>query len=243
MDWRGGTAGRQETQASACVDLSSSNHSDTESALASELSCVWCPEVACFVLIKLHSPHSLASSPSSCWSYPHPRGSRLSKQHMPGQPIVHWPLHHSRLTPNTCNCSVAFCVSVPDNPPVNVTAVLNGTEVLMTWEEPPGKLNGELQGYMVEYSTPGTQQVSQSNISTHKLVQQGRYVNICPICLTLILRLFLCWQLLVDTGLDTELLINLTVPLSNVSFRVCAYTGAGQGPWTPTQTLTLIAPG
>uniref|UniRef100_A0A7N5ZX85 receptor protein-tyrosine kinase n=1 Tax=Anabas testudineus TaxID=64144 RepID=A0A7N5ZX85_ANATE len=96
---------------------------------------------------------------------------------------------------------------VPDNPPVNVTAVLNGTEVLMTWEEPPGKLNGELQGYMVEYSTPGTQ------------------------------------QLLVDTGLDTELLINLTVPLSNVSFRVCAYTGAGQGPWTPTQTLTLIAPG
>uniref|UniRef100_A0A7N6C3C2 receptor protein-tyrosine kinase n=1 Tax=Anabas testudineus TaxID=64144 RepID=A0A7N6C3C2_ANATE len=97
---------------------------------------------------------------------------------------------------------------VPDNPPVNVTAVLNGTEVLMTWEEPPGKLNGELQGYMVEYSTPGTQQVSQSNISTHKL-----------------------------------LLINLTVPLSNVSFRVCAYTGAGQGPWTPTQTLTLIAPG
>uniref|UniRef100_A0A3B4ANR2 receptor protein-tyrosine kinase n=1 Tax=Periophthalmus magnuspinnatus TaxID=409849 RepID=A0A3B4ANR2_9GOBI len=45
---------------------------------------------------------------------------------------------------------------VPENPPVNVTAVLNGTEVLMTWQEPPGKLNGELQGYMVEYSTPFT---------------------------------------------------------------------------------------
>lgn len=30
----------------------------------------------------------------------------------------------------------------------------------MTWEGPPGKLNGELQGYMVEYSTPATQQVS-----------------------------------------------------------------------------------
>uniref|UniRef100_A0A3P8T8H3 receptor protein-tyrosine kinase n=1 Tax=Amphiprion percula TaxID=161767 RepID=A0A3P8T8H3_AMPPE len=42
---------------------------------------------------------------------------------------------------------------VPENPPVNVTAVLNGTEVLMAWEGPPGKLNGELQGYMVEYST------------------------------------------------------------------------------------------
>uniref|UniRef100_A0A4W6CQX2 receptor protein-tyrosine kinase n=1 Tax=Lates calcarifer TaxID=8187 RepID=A0A4W6CQX2_LATCA len=96
---------------------------------------------------------------------------------------------------------------VPENPPVNVTAVLNGTEVLMTWEGPPGKLNGELQGYMVEYSTPASQ------------------------------------QFVVDTGLDTELSINLSVPLSNVSFRVCAYTGAGQGPWTTTQTLTLITPG
>ncbi|XP_034723000.1 tyrosine-protein kinase receptor UFO isoform X1 [Etheostoma cragini] len=95
---------------------------------------------------------------------------------------------------------------VPENPPVNVSAVLNGTEVLVTWEGPPGKLNGELQGYVVEYSTPAAQQ----------------YV--------------------VDTGLDTELSINLSVPLSNVSFRVCAYTGAGLGPWTPTQTLTLIAP-
>lgn len=28
-----------------------------------------------------------------------------------------------------------------------------------------------------------------------------------------------------------------------MSFRICAYTGAGQGPWTPTQTLTLITPG
>uniref|UniRef100_A0A8D3CZQ4 receptor protein-tyrosine kinase n=1 Tax=Scophthalmus maximus TaxID=52904 RepID=A0A8D3CZQ4_SCOMX len=96
---------------------------------------------------------------------------------------------------------------VPENPPVNVTAALNGTEVLMAWEGPPGKLNGDLQGYRVEYSTPATQQV------------------------------------VVDAGLDTELSINLSVPLSNVSFRVCAYTGAGHGPWTPTQTLTLIAPG
>lgn len=95
---------------------------------------------------------------------------------------------------------------VPENPPANVSAALNGTEVLVAWEGPPGKLNGELQGYMVEYSTPDTQ------------------------------------QFLVDTGLDSELSINLSVPLSNVSFRVCAYTGAGQGPWTPTQTVTLITP-
>ncbi|XP_037320238.2 tyrosine-protein kinase receptor UFO [Pungitius pungitius] len=95
---------------------------------------------------------------------------------------------------------------VPENPPVNVSVALNGTDVLVTWEQPAGKLNGELQGYLVEYSTPVTH------------------------------------QLIADTGLDTELSINLSVPLSNVSFRVCAYTGAGQGPWSPTQTLTLIAP-
>ncbi|TNN01186.1 hypothetical protein fugu_010568 [Takifugu bimaculatus] len=95
---------------------------------------------------------------------------------------------------------------VPENPPVNVTAVLNGTEVLMAWEGPPGRLNGELQGYMVEYSTPAAQ------------------------------------QFYVDTGLDTELSINLSMPLSNVSFRVCAYTGAGRGPWTPSQTLSLVSP-
>uniref|UniRef100_A0A672IW69 receptor protein-tyrosine kinase n=1 Tax=Salarias fasciatus TaxID=181472 RepID=A0A672IW69_SALFA len=49
---------------------------------------------------------------------------------------------------------------VPENPPGNVTAVLNGTEVLMAWEEPLGRLNGELQGYMVEYSTPAARSVS-----------------------------------------------------------------------------------
>ncbi|KAF3693286.1 Tyrosine-protein kinase receptor UFO [Channa argus] len=95
---------------------------------------------------------------------------------------------------------------VPDSPPVNVTAVLNGTEVLVTWEGPPGKLNGELRGYKVEYGTAGSLQPIE------------------------------------DTGLNPELLINLSVPLSNVSFRVCAYTGAGQGPWSPIQTLMLITP-
>ena len=46
-----------------------------------------------------------------------------------------------------------------------------------------------------------------------------------------------------DTGLDAELSLNLSKPLSNVTFRVCAYTGAGQGPWTPLSTLTLVDPG
>ena len=60
--------------------------------------------------------------------------------------------------------SCVFCVSVPENPPVNVTAKPNGTEVLVTWEEPPGKLNGELQGYKVEYSSPSARKVSQGHM-------------------------------------------------------------------------------
>lgn len=80
---------------------------------------------------------------------------------------------------NPCECErsempfkfmggVFLCVSVPENPPVNVTAVLNGTEVLMMWEGPPGKLNGELQGFMVEYSTPAAQQVSLRQHNTNR---------------------------------------------------------------------------
>ncbi|XP_077467851.1 tyrosine-protein kinase receptor UFO [Stigmatopora argus] len=95
---------------------------------------------------------------------------------------------------------------VPDNPPANVTAVANDTSVLLFWEEPPGKLNGDLVGYLVEFSTPSTK------------------------------------QFVADAGLDTELSINVTLPLSNVTFRVCAYTGAGLGPWSPTQTLMLVSP-
>ncbi|XP_032446838.1 tyrosine-protein kinase receptor UFO [Xiphophorus hellerii] len=95
---------------------------------------------------------------------------------------------------------------VPDSPPANVTAKPNGTEVLVSWEEPPGKLNGELQGYRVEYSTPSMPQFN------------------------------------ADAGLDTEFSINLSTPLSNVSFRVCAYTGAGHGPWSPVRILVLNSP-
>lgn len=71
------------------------------------------------------------------------------------------------------------CVSVPENPPVNVTAVLNGTEVLMMWEVPPGKLNGELQGFVVEYSTPAAQQVGLRHTTRHTQVK--RKSSLCPI--------------------------------------------------------------
>ncbi|GAA6093646.1 tyrosine-protein kinase receptor UFO, partial [Tachysurus ichikawai] len=46
-----------------------------------------------------------------------------------------------------------------------------------------------------------------------------------------------------DIGMVTELTVNTSVPLSNITFRVRAYTGAGYGPWTPVQTLSLVPTG
>ncbi|TRY59455.1 hypothetical protein DNTS_002180 [Danionella cerebrum] len=93
--------------------------------------------------------------------------------------------------------------TIPDSSPENLTVLLNGTEVMMSWAEPSGRINGRLQGYVMEYSTP----------NTHRVI--------------------------LDVGLDKELMINLSEPLSNISFRVFAYTSAGAGPWTLQQTVTL----
>ncbi|XP_060761771.1 tyrosine-protein kinase receptor UFO [Neoarius graeffei] len=93
---------------------------------------------------------------------------------------------------------------VPDSAPVNITTMLNGTEFLISWAEPEGEINGELQGYRIEYRTANTEQV------------------------------------VLDIGMVTELSVNMSVPLSNITFRLCAYTGAGYGPWTPVQTLSLV---
>ncbi|KAL2095967.1 hypothetical protein ACEWY4_008115 [Coilia grayii] len=100
--------------------------------------------------------------------------------------------------------SLTTAEGVP-SPPVNVTAVLNGSEILVKWAEPEGPINGHLLGYRMEYSNHNN-----------------------------------TW-LLQDSGLDTELSINVTDSLSNISLRVCAYTGAGQGPWSALQTVTRIA--
>ncbi|XP_066559828.1 tyrosine-protein kinase receptor UFO [Amia ocellicauda] len=99
--------------------------------------------------------------------------------------------------------TVMTAQGVPDAPPSEVTVRVNGSEVWVSWEGPPGAMNGELLGYRLQYNSPNTAQVE------------------------------------VDTGLSREAALNLSFPLSNVTVRVSAYTGAGHGPWSPPQTLTL----
>ncbi|KAJ8266584.1 hypothetical protein GJAV_G00132180 [Gymnothorax javanicus] len=95
---------------------------------------------------------------------------------------------------------------VPQLPPEDISAVSNGSEVTVRWTAPVGKLNGQLLGYRLEYTTPNTTET------------------------------------VLDVGMSTELSINLSEPLSNVTLRVCAYTGAGPGPWSPAHVLTLVQP-
>ncbi|XP_058860706.1 tyrosine-protein kinase receptor UFO-like isoform X2 [Acipenser ruthenus] len=47
---------------------------------------------------------------------------------------------------------------------------------------------------------------------------------------------------LIDTGNATEMTFNLSLPGSNLSVRVCAYTGAGQGPWSLPLRLASLQP-
>uniref|UniRef100_A0A8C1WSI2 receptor protein-tyrosine kinase n=1 Tax=Cyprinus carpio TaxID=7962 RepID=A0A8C1WSI2_CYPCA len=64
--------------------------------------------------------------------------------------------------------SVSTSEGVPESAPDNVTAVVNGTEVLLRWSEPPGKMNGQLLGYMMEYSAPNMEQLTRfPNGATH----------------------------------------------------------------------------
>nr|XP_015196125.1 PREDICTED: tyrosine-protein kinase receptor UFO [Lepisosteus oculatus] len=95
---------------------------------------------------------------------------------------------------------------VPDAAPVVSVVTVNSSEVRVSWNALQGRINGELQGYRLEYSSPSTEPAVQ------------------------------------DAGLSTELSLNLSIPQSNLSFRVCAYTGAGAGPWSPPYTLTLTHP-
>uniref|UniRef100_A0A673W8Z8 receptor protein-tyrosine kinase n=1 Tax=Salmo trutta TaxID=8032 RepID=A0A673W8Z8_SALTR len=59
---------------------------------------------------------------------------------------------------------------VPEAAPDNVSGLFNGTEVIVSWTKPPGRLNGQILGYRVEYRTPNKSKV------THVTVVK---VNIC----------------------------------------------------------------
>ncbi|XP_048839362.1 tyrosine-protein kinase receptor UFO-like isoform X1 [Brienomyrus brachyistius] len=50
-------------------------------------------------------------------------------------------------------------------------------------------------------------------------------------------------EVVLDVGLSTRLSVNLSTAVSNVSVRVCAYTGAGPGPWSSPHTFSPIKAG
>jgi predicted transcriptional regulator len=66
--------------------------------------------------------------------------------------------------------SFLFILTVPEAAPDNVSGLFNGTEVIVSWTKPPGRLNGQILGYRVEYRTPNKSKV------THVTVVK---VNIC----------------------------------------------------------------
>lgn len=45
-----------------------------------------------------------------------------------------------------------------------------------------------------------------------------------------------------ESGQVNEMSLTLEEPLLNITLRVCAYTGAGQGPWSPVQTVFFLKP-
>uniref|UniRef100_A0A3P9AF55 receptor protein-tyrosine kinase n=1 Tax=Esox lucius TaxID=8010 RepID=A0A3P9AF55_ESOLU len=50
---------------------------------------------------------------------------------------------------------------VPEAAPDDVTGLFNGTQVLVSWTKPPGRLNGPILGYRVEFLTPNMSKVYQ----------------------------------------------------------------------------------
>lgn len=59
---------------------------------------------------------------------------------------------------------------VPEAAPANVRALFNGTEVHVNWTEPPGRLNGPVKGYRVEYSTSNMSQAVVKPVQWPELV-------------------------------------------------------------------------
>uniref|UniRef100_A0A8C7LHN1 receptor protein-tyrosine kinase n=1 Tax=Oncorhynchus kisutch TaxID=8019 RepID=A0A8C7LHN1_ONCKI len=111
---------------------------------------------------------------------------------------------------------------VPEAAPDNVSGLFNGTEVIVSWTKPPGRLNGQILGYRVEYRTPNKSKV------THVTVVK---VNICcRLSLSLSLSLsecngYLCCcfvfllQAVMESVQSSELAIPLSSLLDSVSLK------------------------
>eukprot|EP00063_Salmo_salar_P009896 XP_013984731.1 PREDICTED: tyrosine-protein kinase receptor UFO-like isoform X3 [Salmo salar] len=58
---------------------------------------------------------------------------------------------------------------VPEAAPDNVSGLFNGTDVIASWSKPPGRLNGQILGYRVEYLTANMSQAVMESVQSSEL--------------------------------------------------------------------------
>ncbi|XP_046876663.1 tyrosine-protein kinase receptor UFO-like [Hypomesus transpacificus] len=76
---------------------------------------------------------------------------------------------------------------VPEEAPASVQALFNGTQVHLNWTEPPGQLNGLLEGYRVEYKTSNMSQAVVEPVQRSELA-----LPVSGLLETVILRVCAC---------------------------------------------------
>ncbi|CAB1315997.1 unnamed protein product [Coregonus sp. 'balchen'] len=58
---------------------------------------------------------------------------------------------------------------VPEAAPDNVSGLFNGTDVIVNWTKPPGRSNGQILGYRVEYRTPNMSKAVMESVQSSEL--------------------------------------------------------------------------
>ncbi|XP_029622579.1 tyrosine-protein kinase receptor UFO, partial [Salmo trutta] len=89
---------------------------------------------------------------------------------IPGEGPVQAPTTAHAMTHNVVHI-IPFCVylTVPEAAPDNVSGLFNGTDVIASWSKPPGRLNGQILGYRVEYLTANMSQAVMESVQSSEL--------------------------------------------------------------------------
>ncbi|KAF3818127.1 hypothetical protein GH733_012435, partial [Mirounga leonina] len=130
---------------------------------------------------------------------------------------------------------------VPLGPPENVSAMRNGSQALVRWQEPRAPLQGTLLGYRLAYRGQDTPEVGAAGGAGVEWLGGGRWGGDGKADRTVVR----VGVVLMDIGLKREVTLELrgdgTVP--NLTVCVAAYTAAGDGPWSLPVPLEPWRPG